>query len=52
MAGRTGVLVGRCHGAYAHVPIERAVERLPQVEAELWQAVCEITGQPALAERH
>jgi 6-phosphofructokinase 1 len=48
MAGRTGVLVGRCHGVYAHIPMELAIERTPRVDAALWQAVCEVTGQPEL----
>lgn len=48
MAGRTGVLVGRCHGVYAHVRIELATERTPRVDAALWQAVREVTGQPEL----
>lgn len=48
LAGRTGVLVGRCHGVYAHVPIELAIQRVPRVDDELWQAVREITGQPPL----
>ena len=50
MAGRTGVLVGRCHGVYAHVPIVLAIERVPRVGDELWQAVREVTGQPPLCE--
>jgi len=48
LAGRTGVVVGRCHGVYAHVPIGLAIERAPRVTDELWQAVREITGQPEL----
>jgi len=38
MAGRTGVLIGRCHGVYAHIPIELAIKRMPQVDDDLWYA--------------
>jgi 6-phosphofructokinase 1 len=48
MAGSTAVLVGRCHGVYAHVPFELALSRAPQVDRRLWQAVCEMTGQAPL----
>ncbi len=48
LAGRTGVLVGRCHGVYAHVPIALAIQQAPRVDDELWQAVREVTGQPPL----
>ena len=48
LAGRTGVLVGRCHGVYAHVPIALANQCVPRVDDELWQAVREVTGQPPL----
>ena len=50
MAGCTGVLVGRCHGVYAHIPIELAIAHQPQVDRDLWRAVCEVTGQPPLTE--
>jgi 6-phosphofructokinase 1 len=49
MAGRTGVMIGRCHGVYAHIPIELAIPRTPRVDGDLWQAVREVTGQPPLA---
>jgi 6-phosphofructokinase 1 len=48
MAGKTNVLVGRCHGVYAHVPIPVVAGRLARVERELWLAVTEVTGQPTL----
>jgi 6-phosphofructokinase 1 len=48
MAGRTGILVGRCRGTYVHIPITAACERVPRVDATLWQAVREATGQPEL----
>ena len=46
MAGRTGVLVGRVRGAFAHVPLERVAGAERRVDAALWAAVREITGQP------
>ncbi len=48
MAGRTGVLVGRVHGLFVHVPVPMAMRDTRHVEADLWQAVREVTGQPAL----
>jgi 6-phosphofructokinase 1 len=46
MAGRTGVLVGRCHGVYAHIPLDLAIASVAHVDDDLWQAVREVTGQP------
>ena len=48
MAGKTNILVGRCHGVYAHVPIPMVTERIARVDEELWLAVTEVTGQPSL----
>jgi 6-phosphofructokinase 1 len=48
MAGLTGVLAGRCRGVYVYVPIAAACDQVPRVDATLWQAVREATGQPDL----
>jgi 6-phosphofructokinase 1 len=49
MAGKTGVLVGRWHGAFVHLPIALATKGRRKVEpqSELWHSVLESTGQPA-----
>ena len=49
MAGKTGLLIGRWHGAFVHLPIELATQGRRKVDAssELWHAVLESTGQPA-----
>ena len=47
MAGHTDVLVGRCHGVYAHVPLALVVENVPRLDAETRAAVRELTGAPA-----
>jgi len=46
MAGYTDVLVGRCHGVYAHLPLPLVITNAPKVPAELRLAVNEVTGQP------
>jgi 6-phosphofructokinase 1 len=48
MAGRTGMVVGRWHGRFVHVPIPLATGRRNQVDpnGDLWMAVLEATGQP------
>ncbi len=48
MAGRTGTLVGRVHGVYAHVPIPLAISQVRRVDDQLFRTVCELTGQPTL----
>jgi len=48
MAGKSNVLVGRCHGVFALVPIPLVVERTARVGPDLWLAVTEVTGQPPL----
>lgn len=45
MAGKTGIVVGSCRGTYAHVPIGMAIADVRRVDAELWQTVCDVTGQ-------
>lgn len=48
MAGKTAMLVGRWHGRYVHMPIDLVTHGRRKVDphGELWQSVCEITGQP------
>lgn len=50
MAGKTKLLVGRWHGAFVHLPIELATvgRRKVDPKSELWHAVLESTGQPAV----
>jgi len=50
MAGRTGLLIGSWAGEYTHVPLRELIARHKTVdlEGELWHAVLESTGQPAL----
>ncbi len=49
MAGKTGMLVGRWHGAFVHLPLELVTEGRRKVDpsSELWHSVLESTGQPA-----
>jgi 6-phosphofructokinase 1 len=48
MAGRTGMVVGRWHGRFVHLPIPLATGSRNQVDpnGDLWMAVLESTGQP------
>ena len=48
MAGKTSMLIGRWHGRYVHMPIDLVTHGRRKVDpqGELWQSVCEITGQP------
>ncbi len=50
LSGRTGMLVGIWNNVFTHVPIREAVaaRKLLDPEGELWRAVLETTGQPAL----
>ena len=50
MAGRTGLLIGYWNGEYTHVPLREVITRRKDVdlEGDLWHAVLETTGQPAL----
>jgi len=47
MAGKTGMLVGRWHGAFVHLPIALATQGRRKVDpqSELWNSVLESTGQ-------
>jgi 6-phosphofructokinase 1 len=49
MAGKTGIVVGRWHGVYVHIPIAIATSRRRTVDprTDLWLSVLEATGQPA-----
>ena len=49
MSGKTGMLVGRWHGAFVHLPIEVATRGRAKINprGDLWHAVLESTGQPA-----
>ena len=49
MAGKTGMLVGRWHGAFVHLPLDMVTNGRRKVDpqGELWNSVLESTGQPA-----
>jgi 6-phosphofructokinase 1 len=54
MAGNTGMLVGRWHGRFVHVPMALATRQRKEVDpaGDLWLSVVEATGQPmAFTER-
>lgn len=48
MAGRTGMIVGRWHGHYVHIPMPLAIQDRKTVDPRgpLWMAVLESTNQP------
>ncbi len=48
MAGKTGFVVGNCHGFFTLVPIVETVRERKKInlESELWWNVLEATGQP------
>ncbi|QQR88598.1 MAG: ATP-dependent 6-phosphofructokinase [Myxococcales bacterium] len=48
MAGKTGMAVGRAHGAFTHIPLQTLVHKQKRVdpEGQLWLSVLESTGQP------
>jgi 6-phosphofructokinase 1 len=48
MAGRTGMVVGRWHGRFVHIPIPVATGSRNEVDpnGDLWMSVLEATGQP------
>ncbi len=48
MSGRTGVVIGRIHGAQVHIPIDRLAAATQRVdpESDLWRSVLSSTGQP------
>jgi len=51
MAGKTNLVIGREHGVFTHVPLERATRDQKRVDPDgaLWLAVTETTGQPMLS---
>lgn len=51
MAGKTDVLVGRCHRTFTHVPLSETLGKKKTIDpdGDLWLAVTESTGQPRLA---
>ena len=50
MAGKTGMLVGRWHGTFVHLPLDLVIHGRRKVDPsqELWHSVLESTGQPAV----
>jgi 6-phosphofructokinase 1 len=50
MAGKTGMLVGRWHCSFVHLPIALATQGRRKVDpnSELWQSVLESTSQPPM----
>lgn len=48
MAGKTGIVVARWHGAYVHVPIAMVTSARRTVDPtkDIWLSVLESTGQP------
>lgn len=50
MAGKTGMLVGRWHNSFVHLPLELVIHGRRKVDPtqELWHSVLECTGQPAV----
>ena len=50
MAGKTGMLVGRWHGSFIHLPLDLVTQGRRKVDPkqELWRSVLECTGQPAV----
>jgi 6-phosphofructokinase 1 len=48
MAGNTGMLIGRWHGRFVHVPMDLVTRARKQVDLhdDLWMSVIEATGQP------
>lgn len=49
MAGKTGMMVGRWHGTFVHVPLGMVTHGRRKIDpqGELWHSVLETTGQPA-----
>jgi 6-phosphofructokinase 1 len=50
LAGKTDLVVGRCNGAYTHVPLQLVTSRKRRVDpsGDLWRAVTSSTGQRSL----
>ena len=50
VAGKTGMLVGRWHGSFVHLPLELVIHGRRKVDPkqELWHSVLQATGQPSV----
>lgn len=50
MAGKTGILIGRWHGLFTHLPLAVATSSRKRIDPDhaTWLAVTETTGQPRL----
>jgi 6-phosphofructokinase 1 len=50
MAGKTGMLVGRWHGSFIHLPLQLVTQGRRKVDPtqELWHSVLQCTGQPSM----
>jgi 6-phosphofructokinase 1 len=50
LAGKTGIIVGRTHRVFTHVPLEIVTREKKRIDpdGDLWLAVTETTGQPPL----
>lgn len=48
VSGKTGMLVGRWHGSFVHLPLDMVIHGRRKVDPkeELWHSVLESTGQP------
>jgi 6-phosphofructokinase 1 len=53
MAGKTGIIVGRTHRIFTHVPLSVVTSQRKRIDpdGDLWLAVTETTGQPPLRAR-
>ena len=51
MAGKTGLVIGRWHNIFTHVPLGVATSKKKRIDPDsaLWLAVTETTGQPDLS---
>ena len=49
MAGKTGILIGRVHGAFTHVPLALTTRSRKRIDPEggEWLSLLEATGQPS-----
>lgn len=51
MAGKTGIVIGRWHGIFTHVPLQLATSHRKTIDTDsgLWLSVTEATGQPDMS---
>jgi 6-phosphofructokinase 1 len=49
MAGKTGMIVGRWHCSFVHLPLELVTQGRKKVDphGDLWHSVLQATGQPS-----